>query len=164
MDILVGVDPSASGASVVRLTSSVHETWQHKSSEKERNRVCDDVHKAVVQYVVDNLLGKGEPTVWIEEPVVGVNKRTAIMQAQIQGVLLGSFGSLLNRVYSVSNSAWKKEVVGAGNASKQACAQWLSDHEPELAKTCGGDRDLVDAGLVALYGRAVQRRAGRLTA
>ncbi len=60
---------------------------------------------------------------------------------------------------TVNVMAWKKDIVGKGNASKDEVAAWLEVHHPDYYEQCHGDQNLVDATCVALYGRLVMDRA-----
>lgn len=99
--------------------------------------------------------------VYIEEPLIGRSVRSSLYVAQTAGAV-GSY--LLVPGYYVSNSAWKKSVVGMGNANKATVSSWLNTNHVTYAALCDGDQDLIDATCLALYGAGVQDVASRLTA
>lgn len=100
--------------------------------------------------------------VFIEEPPLAGSKnlRTFLKLAQVSGVL--GFGAHRSGavVTYVPVSTWKKEVIGAGGASKDVVAAWLSAFYPAHSQSCLGDQNYVDATCLALYGRSVLRGAG----
>jgi Holliday junction resolvasome RuvABC endonuclease subunit len=95
---------------------------------------------------------KGVDTLWIERPIMGGSGSplAAIRIAVTAGLVAAASTARLEFVFPV---VWKAAVVGKGNADKSAVAAWLAEHHPTLAKTCGGDQDLVDAACIALYGQ-----------
>jgi Holliday junction resolvasome RuvABC endonuclease subunit len=99
--------------------------------------------------------------VFVESPVVGRGgARPTILQAQVDGLVQSLAVKCGHRaVYPVNNKAWKKAVVGNGNAAKGDTAAWLAAHHPVLGDLCGDDQDLVDAAGVALYGAGIISRA-----
>jgi Holliday junction resolvasome RuvABC endonuclease subunit len=100
---------------------------------------------------------KEEILTFCEAPIVGISKnyQTAIDIAQISGVIL----SCRVRTYLVPPPAWKKTVLGKGNATKEEVAAWLKEVKPEYFRLCDGDQDLIDACCIALYGEQVSQSA-----
>lgn len=94
-----------------------------------------------------------DPRFYAERPFVGRphgNVRTAIGQAlTVGGVLAQAPGE----IYLVEQAEWKKAVVGSGNASKGAIAEFLERHYGALSAAAGGDQDIIDAFCISLYGR-----------
>ena len=93
-------------------------------------------------------------TVFVEEPVVAGsrNLRVALGIAQLAGVVMTETDT---DCYLVSVSAWKKEVIGKGNATKEQVSDFLSESFPRYSQVCAGKQDLIDATCIALYGQAV---------
>lgn len=162
---VIGVDPGVRKVAAVVSLPGSNLTWTHTvGQEILRPGACHEILWNAMRFFgnfADEF--RDEPVaVYIEEPVVGVNRRISVQQGQIHGVLLGAaLQSGITQVYSVSNTTWKKETIGSGNASKDDCRTWLERSHPVLAADCGGDADLVDAGCIAVYGRGVLARAGQ---
>lgn len=162
---VIGVDPGVRKVACVVSLPGSNLVWTH-TMDKDilRPQVCHEILRAGSAFFANFADStRDEPVaVYIEEPVVGVNRRISVQQGQIHGVLLGAaLQSGITQVYSVSNTTWKKETVGSGNASKDDCRAWLERSHPVLAADCGADADLVDAGCIAVYGRGVLARAGQ---
>lgn len=157
---VVGIDPSSRKIAAVVNRPSTNFLWTYEVKQGElRPQACNEIFEASSKFFSTL---EPEAVVWVEEPVVGKNRRAAILQGQIHGVVLtAALQSEITSVYSVSNTAWKKETVGSGSASKQRCREWLVSEYPVLASDCGDDIDLIDAACVAVYGRGVLARAGQ---
>lgn len=162
---VVGIDPSSRKIAIVVNTASTNfiSTYEVKQGTL-RPQACGEIDEYLGKLFTMLRSSYGDDlSVYVEEPVVGKNKRAGILQGQIHGVALASaLRSGITSVYSISNTAWKKETVGSGNAGKDACREWLEREHPGLASDCGGDLDLIDAACIAAYGRAVLARAGRV--
>lgn len=99
----------------------------------------------------------------LEEPVLGRGgPHSTIAQSKINGAVLAGLGvSAVSRI-TVSNSKWKKSVVGSGNASKDQITEWVCDNHPDfynahLSPSGKPDQDAMDAFCISLYGRQVVR-------
>jgi Holliday junction resolvasome RuvABC endonuclease subunit len=100
---------------------------------------------------------------FIEEPLVGRSTRVSLQVAQVAGALIYALGHRGEReVHLVSVKAWKKSVVGNGNASKAVVSDWLREHHPVYHARCGSNQDLIDAACIAVYGSELIGRAKRL--
>lgn len=162
---VVGVDPGSRKLAVVVNTPGSNFLWTYQVPQGTlRPQACDQLFTAIHAFLASVGESRDEIAVWVEEPVVGKNRRGALMQGQVHGVAMtAALQSGITSVYSVGNTTWKKETVGAGNASKPQCREWLAREHPELAGDCGDDDDLVDAACIAVYGRGVLARAGQFT-
>lgn len=164
LGVVVGVDPaSRKVASVVNSPSNNFLATHQVPQDMSRPKACHEMWWHMTNFFGMIRDQYQDPVVYVEEPVIGRNRRGGILQAQVHGVVLASaVESGITSVYSISNTAWKKETVGSGNASKDECREWLEREYPRLAESCDEDIDLIDAACIALYGRGVQARAGRL--
>ena len=160
---VVGVDPASRKiASVVSQPSTNFLATHEVPQDVSRPKACHEMWQYMSRFFDLMREQHEEIAVYVEEPVIGRNRRAGILQAQVHGVILASaLESGITSVYSISNTAWKKETVGSGNADKDACLAWLEREHPRLAESCAGDIDLIDAACIAAYGRRVQDRAGR---
>lgn len=160
---VVGVDPGSRKLAVVVNTPGSNFLWTYAVPQGTmRPQACDQLFVAFRSFLASVGESRDDIAVWVEEPVVGKNARGALMQGQVHGVAMtAALQSGITSVYSVGNTAWKKETVGAGNAPKSRCREWLASEHPELASNCGDDADLVDAACIAVYGRGVLARAGQ---
>lgn len=98
------------------------------------------------------LINDATPVFYAERPFVGRphgNVRTAIGQAlTVGGVLAQAPGE----IHLIEQAEWKKAVVGSGNASKAAIAEFLERYYPALSAAASGDQDVVDAFCISLHG------------
>jgi len=104
--------------------------------------------------------------VWVEDVLVGNNHRYSLSLAETKGAVLSALG--LNRmqngtdIRTVNVKAWKKEVLGNGNATKDEVRDYIDVSHPLYAPLCDGDQDRYDAACIALYGLQVTQRADGL--
>lgn len=165
MNQVLGIDPSSKKIAMIYKSNTHNDAWSANVSKYQtREEIAYHFFVISCEWFKQVKEEFGEDTqVWIEEPVVGRNKRAVIVQAQIQGVLMASaLHSGLRNTYSVSNTAWKKEVVGMGNADKEACKTWLQTYDANLATLCGDDPDFIDAACIAIYGRRIRAKAEQI--
>jgi hypothetical protein len=122
-----------------------------------------EVPKRVVRSLELDALGKratefiaADDDVFVERPPFAGprNLRTYGELHQVFGTMLSHVGGR-----EAENMTWKKDVVGAGNASKADVSRWLQDHHPLYSHQCVKDQNLVDAVCIALYGKLVVARA-----
>jgi Holliday junction resolvasome RuvABC endonuclease subunit len=112
-----------------------------------------------------------DAAVYMEEPVVGRNVRSTIVQAQVGGAVMAAADRAgLPYFELVNNSHWKKEVLGKGNAKKEEISFWLGEIWPEAYNLAQKDQDLIDASCINRYGvrrqkmmQAVMSRRNRAT-
>lgn len=101
--------------------------------------------------------------VFVEEPLVGRGVRASLQVAQTAGAVMSSLGGLLDIKSDLTpNKAWKKALIGNGNASKEEIKSWLVNTYPSYAALCGSSQDRVDAACIGLYGVLVHDRASHL--
>ena len=102
-------------------------------------------------------LGEDGITTYVEEPPMAgpQNKRTFLHLGQTCGMIL----SVCSEAHLVPVSTWKKQVVGAGNATKDDVAHWLLAHSASYHALCDGDQNRVDAICIGLYGVQIEARA-----
>lgn len=108
----------------------------------------------------------GGDSVWVEEVIVGNNRKYSIGLAQTMGAVLSDLGQV--RLHNgcdtrtVDNKVWKKELIGNGNASKEDVQNYITDVHSRYAPLCGDDQDLYDACCIALYGLRILDRAAAI--
>lgn len=158
--LVVGADLSS------RTLAFVDEERSTKFEVPKKMRERGEILRTLFLMSIEHLHYNGDFYIYVEDPVVGRGgSRATILQSQVQGIVLsvavqsGALG-----VYGVNNKSWKKVVVGNGNASKDEVAQWLEEHEPDLAERAGSDQDLVDASCIHLYGKIMLERSGQISA
>jgi Holliday junction resolvasome RuvABC endonuclease subunit len=104
--------------------------------------------------------------VWIEDTIIGNNRKYSIGLAQTMGAVLAALAqSRLAQgtdVRLVDNKTWKKDVCGNGNATKDVVRDYIHVTHPAYAPLCGDDQDLYDAACVGLYGLQLTARAADL--
>lgn len=96
----------------------------------------------------------------IEEPLVGRSVKSSIDVATTAGAVM----SVTYPVKStwVNVKTWKREIIGNGNADKEAVKMWLKSSHPSYASECAEDQDRIDASCIALYGAQLLTRASSL--
>lgn len=106
----------------------------------------------------------GEPHyAFVEEPFIHRrNARGVLPLAYVNGAVRASLLSTESSVELVANKAWKKPIVGNGNATKDQIAQWLKLNYPEASSAFDGDQDLTDAACVLLFGAKTLAEKGIL--
>lgn len=103
--------------------------------------------------------------VFIEKPLVGRNTDVSLQISETCGAVLARHGELPGHsLRLVSNTTWKKEVVGNGKADKFAIRSWLEASYPAYADLCGSNQDRIDAIAIGLYGHLCATRADKLLA
>jgi Holliday junction resolvasome RuvABC endonuclease subunit len=122
----------------------------------------------VAAWVVRQLIQYKAEAVYVEEPLVGRSTRVSLQIAQTAGAVLCTTDHLLDadgagaNSYLVSNTHWKKILLGSGNANKVKIQEWLDLKYSSYALNCDGDQDCYDATCIALYGQLQQGLAARL--
>jgi Holliday junction resolvasome RuvABC endonuclease subunit len=108
----------------------------------------------------------GTDSVWIEDTIIGNNRKYSIQLGQVMGAVLAGMGHLRlsqgTDIQRVDNRVWKREVLGKGHASKDEVKDYIVVTYPAYAPLCGDDQDLYDAACIGLYGLQVTRQAGEL--
>lgn len=106
--------------------------------------------------------------VFIEDTLIGNNRKYSIQLAQTMGSVLSSLALLRAEagveIFTVNVSTWKKQVVGNGNAAKTLVKNHIDVVHSAYAVLCEGDQDRYDAACIGLYGLSVHDRARVLTA
>lgn len=121
----------------------------------------------ILSYLVhDFCLGKDADSVWMEDVLVGNNRKYSMQLAEVKGaVLSGLYSMTFNRgtdVRLVNVQTWKKEVIGNGNATKDMIKDYVLTSHSGYAALCGADQDLYDASCIGLYGLTILGRAASL--
>ncbi len=87
--------------------------------------------------------------VWLEEPVMGANRKAAINQAYVVGAIRSILIQHGISVSVINNATWKKAVIGNGHASKEEIAIFAID---VLDMKRGQSQDIYDAACIAQFG------------
>lgn len=110
----------------------------------------------------------GRCIVVLEAPVSVAGRgsiRAVIPQARVNGAIsAAALRSGAIDVLDVSPSQWKMDVISVGDASKHIIAKHVLKVWPALYHAAQGDQDVLDSGCMALYGKHVVDRRGRITA
>jgi Holliday junction resolvasome RuvABC endonuclease subunit len=101
----------------------------------------------------------GAESVWIEDVIIGNNRKYSIRLAETKGAVLAALAQLRlglgTDIRGVDNKTWKKTILGNGNATKDEAKNYIIDTYPAYAPVCGDDQDLYDAACIGLYGRFI---------
>jgi len=160
----IGVDPSTNDIACAALHGDriVMRSYPLRGREiTTRVALAYEVPGKFITYL-NKVLGRDEVIVALEAPVAVKNRQSLIKLSQVSGALIAGFGALRVNPLIVPPSTWKKEVVGRGNVNKSQVAGWVADSWPELHRHAAGDQDSLDAGCLARYAQAVDRRAGHV--
>lgn len=87
----------------------------------------------------------------VEDVIIGPNSKSAIAQAKIFGMIETILILNNKKFIAPSPAAWKKYVLGKGNANKEEIENYLYTVRPELEKS-NLSQDMLDASALALYG------------
>lgn len=104
-------------------------------------------------------------SVWIEDVLIGNNRKYSLQLAETKGAMLSSLSGLRyggTDIRMVDVQTWKKQVVGSGHASKEDIKNYIHVTHPAYAPLCGDDQDKYDATCIGLYGRLIHDRAAHL--
>lgn len=131
------------------------------------NTLPRDVQLRAVGSFVREFAVLGEvDSVWIEDTIIGNNRRYSIRLAETKGAVMAALSEerLKNGVdvRLVDNKTWKKHVVGNGNADKDTVQNYIRDTRSGYAPLCGDDQDIYDAACIGLYGVTILDRAADL--
>jgi len=103
----------------------------------------------------------GVDQVWIEDTLIGNNRKYSLQLTEVKGAVMAELGTFCD-VRLVNVGTWKAQVVGNGNASKDMVRDYIHVTHGAYAPLCGDDQDLYDAACVALYGLQINERAAQL--
>jgi Holliday junction resolvasome RuvABC endonuclease subunit len=102
-------------------------------------------------------------SVWIEDVIIGNNRKYSIRLAQTLGAVMTHLSSMRLQagtdIRLVDNKAWKRTVVGNGNADKDTVQNYIRESHSAYAPLCGDDQDLYDAACIGRYGVTILDRA-----
>jgi Holliday junction resolvasome RuvABC endonuclease subunit len=99
--------------------------------------------------------------VWIEDTLVGNNKKYSIKLTEVRGAVMAAL-ALHADVRLVNVATWKAQVVGDGHASKDAVRDYIHVTHSDYAALCGSNQDLYDACCISLHGQQIRERASGL--
>lgn len=98
-------------------------------------------------------------SIWIEDTLIGNNRKYSIQLAETKGAVMAALAIRHVPIHLVNVATWKKEIVGKGNADKEAVRNHIQVTRGAYAPHCGEDQDLYDASCVAIYGLLITERA-----
>lgn len=104
--------------------------------------------------------------IFIEDVVIGNNRKYSIQIAQVMGAVLAYIGDDALPI-AVNNREWKKitgqKMPRDSHGQKEVVRAWLRNRsEHAYAVVCDRDQDRIDAACIALYGYDICRRASSL--
>lgn len=159
---VVGIDLGVSKIALVCITQGEQTADAYHAEPGTR----DAQLLALAGYAHDFAILHDADSVWIEDVIIGNNRKYSIGLAQVLGAVLAELGQVRLHngcdIRTVDNKTWKKTLIGNGNASKDDVRNYITEVHPVYAALCGQDQDLCDAACVALYGRTILDRARTL--
>lgn len=167
MTLIYGIDPSSRKLAVVYgvLGKENESKFLTKKLPQEKPEACSLAYEWIKGLLEST---KGDTSVkdiyvFIELPVLGRGGAgSTIPQAQINGALLAGAFSTGANVIPVNNVRAKKEVIGKGNANKDAIKDWLSVAWEGMYKQVANDQDLCDSAMIYTYGKQVVQLRERI--
>ena len=122
--------------------------------------------RSLAAYAHDAAQLANADSVWIEDTIIGNNRRFSIRLAETKGAVMAGLSSLRLQhgtdIRLVDNNTWKKVVVGQGHATKDQVKDYINVSRGAYAPLCGDDQDLYDAACIGLYGATILERAEHL--
>lgn len=121
----------------------------------------------VAAWISDAADGLTPDYIFIEEPLMGNNRKYSLNLAKMYGAVLADLAWMdgfvrVTRIVPVNVSNWKKMTVGKGNATKDMVREWLYERNSAYSGLCGNDQDRIDAAAIGIYGHGLTRLATRL--
>lgn len=167
--ITLGIDLGISKIAVAALEDSTlvdATAYQPTAEDSDKIMARGRVLHELGSWVYDYSLGVQPDAIFIEEIIVGNNTKYSLQLAQTFGSVLSALfvSSLVTgaRVYLAGNKAWKKRLLGNGNANKDQIRAFIDESYSAYALLCDGDQDRYDACCVGLYGLDVVSAADQL--
>jgi len=164
----MGVDLGVHKLSCAVLDASApeHPTILAVESVEVSNETSRDLQLcALGSYVHDMALTMDVGSTWIEEVIIGNNRKYSLQLAEVKGAVLSDLAHLRMQngtdTRTVDNKVWKREIIGGGNASKEEIKNYIIATHPSYAPFCG-EQDEFDAVAIALYGLRISARASKL--
>jgi Holliday junction resolvasome RuvABC endonuclease subunit len=159
---IVGIDLGVHKIALYCITVGEMEAWAYEAPHPHRDLQLLELGSMAHDFA----LLHGADTVWIEDVIIGNNRKYSIGLAQVLGAVLSDLGQVRLHngldIRTVDNKTWKKTLLGNGNASKEQIRDYIHGSHPVYAPLCGDDQDLYDACCIALYGRLILDRAAHL--
>ena len=174
--IIIGIDPSSVKIALVVTygsdTSRVDANIYKLRKEQDFALRCGFAYKTVSREL-KRLAARhpdAELFAFIEEPVVGRGGAySTISQSKVHGAIIAACycSGVVVKTSGVNNATAKKQIVGAGNASKTDIRRWAKVYwgnlEEQIVKFNKGDQqDIADAGMINRYGWKVVQTQNKL--
>ncbi len=132
---------------------------QHRALELEV--IAEWAHETVYEIAL-----AGHTYVFIEEPLLGNNRKYSLNLAMTFGAVLSELADLHNAeritIFGVNVQSWKKGTVGKGNAGKEEVRNYILGINSSYPALCGHDQDRIDAACIGLFGVRTAARADQL--
>lgn len=153
--MFIGVDPQSTRLAAVAFdgVDTFDVIYKHKMPAGEVER-CAEAYRWGYE-----LVQKYEnPRVFIETPFIGsFRSATTIGLGRINGALAAAFVNGGADVTLVNNRAWKREVIGSGNAKKSDIMQFVVDNYEQVVvqirrAPATVRQDIADSACIAVYG------------
>lgn len=159
---VIGIDLGVHKIAMVCITEGEQEAWAYEATHPHRDLQLMELGSMAHDFA---LLHDAD-SVWVEKVIIGNNRKYSIGLAETMGAVLSDLGHMRLHngldIRQVDNKAWKKALIGNGNASKDAIRDYIDVAQSAYAPLCEDDQDLYDACCIALYGRQILDRAAHL--
>lgn len=159
---VVGIDLGIHKIALFCITSGQEDAWDYPATHAERDLQLSEIGAMAHDFC----LLHGADSVWIEDVIIGNNRRYSLALAETMGAVLSDLAQMRmghgTDMRRVDNKTWKKALIGNGNASKDDIRHYIDVTHPQYSPLCGEDQDLYDACCIALYGLQILDRAAHL--
>ena len=120
----------------------------------------------VSDYIYEVVHNTQPDMVFIEDVLIGNNRKYSMQLAETKGAVLANLGLLEMEqaltTMMVNVGTWKKETIGNGKASKDAIRDYLYSLDSAYSVLCGYDQDRFDAACIGYYGVVLDARTNAL--
>jgi len=136
-------------------------TWDYAAGHR-ADVLCDLANQAEMQ------IHRWQPDhIFMEDVVVGNNRKYSIQIAQVMGAVLAAVGHGQALPIAVNNREWKKitgqKMPRDSAGQKEVVRAWLRERsEHAYSVVCDRDQVRIDAACIALYGYDICHRASGL--
>ncbi len=159
---VVGIDPSSKSAAYV----SEEFMAKIQFAETSGPEACCKARRETVlilDAVKKDFDKKYLPVVYLEAPIVGIGGvKTTLVQAYVSGAIQAACFDVGFDVVLISNTKWKKKIVGSGKATKDEIKSFVKKHHKNVYKSIQDDQDMIDAFCIWKYGVENEKRLRRL--
>lgn len=126
--IVAGIDPDSKSVTICLVQNDTHVFYQVKAKGRRAEDRIESLWRGTRQLLGSDLHVIRCQWAAVEEPMIGVNARAALMQMQAIGAVRACLFEVEIAHALVSVGVWKRAVIGNGNATKEEIKRWALAH------------------------------------